>query len=176
VEPSFADIKLTQGYVAVVDVKDLAAVSVHRWRVFKPKGSKTVYAQTDTYDQNGKRTTILLHQSLWKAWGKPDTPEIDHRDGDGLNNQEDNLRPTSGGLNQGNVPKRSHNTSGFKGVTFFSPRNLWRASISKDGKKRTLGYGRTPEEAARLYDAAAVAQFGEFAVLNFPLKEGDRAA
>jgi hypothetical protein len=47
-------------------------------------------------------------------------------------------------------------------------RGCWRASIKVEGKKQHLGYFMDEEAAARAYDMAAVAQFGERAVLNFP--------
>lgn len=60
--------------------------------------------------------------------------------------------------------------SGYRGV--YLPREgrtpAWTASISQGGRQRWLGTYRTPEEAARAYDAAARALHGDRVPLNFP--------
>lgn len=43
---------------------------------------------------------------------------------------------------------------------------MWRASISINGKPKTLGYFATPLEAAQAYNDAALKHFGDFAKLN----------
>jgi hypothetical protein len=103
---------------------------------------------------------------------------IDHADGDGLNNQRSNLRPASHALNNAN--RRAATTHGgrpkssrFKGVAWFKPapgkgRPRWVAKIRIDGRAVSLGYFHDEEAAARAYDAAAVAAWGEYACPNFP--------
>jgi len=96
--------------------------------------------------------------------------EIDHRDGDGLNNCRKNLRHATKSQNQGNAKMRSDNTSGYKGVS-FEPQTRgkkWKAYIQHEGKRFTLGRHATAECAAMAYDAAAIRLFGEFAKINFP--------
>jgi hypothetical protein len=95
--------------------------------------------------------------------------DIDHEDGDGLNNRWRNLRLASGTQNQANRPKTARNKTGFKGVSFLKSRKTYFASIKINGKSRTLGYFASAEAAARSYDTAALDLFGEFARLNFPV-------
>ena len=58
--------------------------------------------------------------------------------------------------------------SKYKGVHFRRDRNTWRAEIAINGRKRNLGTFKDEADAARAYDAAAYATWGEFAYLNFP--------
>lgn len=74
-----------------------------------------------------------------------------------------NLRRASEHTNQYNRPAQANNTSGFKGVSKFAGKNLWRAEINVDGKKKYLGSRRDPAAAAELYRAAAANGHGEFA-------------
>lgn len=62
----------------------------------------------------------------------------------------------------------SHNTSGFKGVTWHKPRGKWQAQMRVDGKNCYLGMFPTAEDAASAYDAAARELHGDRAWLNFP--------
>ena len=42
--------------------------------------------------------------------------------------------------------------SGYRGVTWHAKCRLWQARIHADGRTRSLGYHKTPEDAARAYD------------------------
>jgi hypothetical protein len=57
--------------------------------------------------------------------------------------------------------------SGYRGVTWHAKCGLWQARIHVDGRTRSLGYHKTPEDAARAYDQAAREVFGEAAKTNF---------
>jgi hypothetical protein len=92
--------------------------------------------------------------------GDPTANHIDHKDWNGLNNQRNNLRSASHSQNLGNGRFR-RGISGFRGVAAVGDR--WRAYVAGIH----LGTFATPEEAARAYDAAAIARFGEFATTNF---------
>jgi hypothetical protein len=71
--------------------------------------------------------------------------------------------------NNQNIKSRKDNTSGFKGVFFKKDKNLskpWMALIGVKRKNIFLGVFRTREEAAQVYNQAAIKYFGEFACLN----------
>jgi hypothetical protein len=111
---------------------------------------------------DGRRKTIAVFMHVVVAgYKKPD-----HINGNGLDNQEHNLRPATHSQNHMNQGLRRSSTSGFKGV---SPhKGKWQATIKKDGVVYRLGLFEDKLEAARSYDKKAKELFGSFARLNFP--------
>ena len=88
--------------------------------------------------------------------------EIDHKDGDGLNNRWLNLRECTHSQNMGNRRVNKNNKLGVKGV-YRRPNGRYCAQISIYGKKTHLGYYNTVKDAAHAYRKAAKKQFGKFA-------------
>ena len=100
---------------------------------------------------------------------------VDHEDRSKLNNQRYNLRPATGSQNNVNCPIRSHNSSGYTGVSPFKYKGEvvgYEANISRGNKKIRLGYfypytNEAAMQAAYAHDIAAIRFFGpEFAFLN----------
>jgi HNH endonuclease/AP2 domain len=65
----------------------------------------------------------LVHRVLWvmRAGEIDDSLDIDHIDGNSLNNSVENLRLVSTALNSRNQKQRSDNSSGVTGVGFITP-------------------------------------------------------
>lgn len=157
------EIPLSQGKVAFVDDEDYEALACHKWYAHKSKKSSIFYAVRKITVSPKKRFMLSMHRVI------TDTPpgvQIDHRDGNGLNNQRYNMRFATIAQNAQNVPKRRHNKSGFKGV--HSANGRWNATIRINHKPVHLGGFTSADEAARAYDRAAIQCHGEFAYLNFP--------
>lgn len=152
-------IELTRGKIALIDDEDFDLVSSHKWCAVHTS-AKRWYA---TRREKGK--TIYMHVFLI---GQKVGKEIDHCDGDGLNNQRCNLRFCTSGQNKAN--RRLFITPGkgsrFKGVLWIAKRNTWQAWIKKNYKRTYLGRYALEEDAARAYNRAALEYFGEFARLN----------
>ncbi len=153
-------------HVALVDAADLEAVQQHRWRFFK--GSKSRTRRTFYAVTNIDSKLVYLHLFLWRRWGEPPCPIVDHRDGNGLHCWRKNLRGCRVIDNNRNRGPLVTNTSGFKGVCWHKRMRKWTALIGVDGRRLYLGGWDSAETAARAYDQAALTHHGAFAVLNFP--------
>jgi len=154
-------IPLTQGKFALVDDEDFEFINRRKWHILK--GKNTCYAITT---KGIFPKAILMHRLILEA-----SPEmqVDHIDGNGLNNTRANLRLCESRENQRNHRLYSTSTTGFKGVSAF--RKKFKANIGFDNKQIFIGLFETPEEAARAYDKLALEYFGEFASLNFPKED-----
>jgi hypothetical protein len=143
--------------VALVDDEDFDRLNEFRWHPYKDK--TTFYAIRNIDDGNGGHTTRPMHQEIL---GRVAGSVIDHRDGDGLNNQKGNIRRCTQGENTRNARLRSDSTSRVKGVTWFAKDRKWRARIQANKKAVFLGYFDTIEEARSAYEAASKRLHGEF--------------
>jgi hypothetical protein len=104
----------------------------------------------------------FLHRIVWAIRNNTlDIPEdIDHKDNNGLNNREDNLRVASHSQNQQNRGKNKANTSGFKGVRQEGVG--FRARIRYKSKLIHLGTFVSPEMAHAAYCEASRELQGQF--------------
>lgn len=159
-------IRLPSGLDVAIDDLDYDRVTRFRWHAEPAR--RTTYAIRDVYTPGVTHSTsrMRMHRFILDA---PKGLEVDHIDGNGLNNTRANLRLATAAQNRHNLPLSANNTSGFKGVSRWrtKTRSCWKASIGVHGRARHIGYYDTPEEAARAYDRAALEHFGEFAWLNF---------
>jgi hypothetical protein len=160
-------IELTQGYIALVDDSDFDWINSFKWRAhvkYKKDGSvQSVYAERTLPRINGKRPMQSMHRLIL-----PTELEVDHRDGNGLNNQRGNLREATSLQQKHNSKKKKASTaaSQHKGVYWDRKAEKWGASIRHAGKRFFLGYFLEEEEAAIAYNAAAKEYQGEFVAIR----------
>jgi len=156
-------IKLTLGKVAQVSDHRFNELNQYKWQALFNKW-KWYAVRKEGWGLSLK--TIYMHRQIMGVID-PKT-EIDHKDNDGLNNQDNNLRTCTSSQNKHNRGKQKNNTSSYKCVDWKEERKKYRARIFVNGKSVFLGYFDSSIEAAHTYDIAAKKYFGEFAHLNFP--------
>lgn len=147
-------VPLSDGSVALVDEADLPLVTPFPWFRGPSGHARTKSARANTY----------MHRLILGVT----SGEVDHINRNPLDNRRCNLRLASRGQNVSNTVRVSK--SGFRGVR-GQRSGRFDAHIKIDGRRKYLGVFDTAEEAARAYDAAAVAAFGEFATLNFSVRD-----
>jgi hypothetical protein len=170
VEPSSAVsvvlVPLGKGRHAIIDHED-SWVTQWSWRAIPGGRRGKHYAQGEIPGKDGRNRRITLHRAITDHLGWPIT---DHINGNGLDCRRCNLRPATSTQNVVNSD-RPRNLSGYRGVSYDKSRvgrKQWQANINVLGKTRFLGRFENPIDAARAYDEAAYAEFGQFARLNFP--------
>ncbi len=107
------------------------------------------------------------HRIIWKMHNGSDLPftdyEIDHIDGNRMNNKIDNLRLATRSENGWNITKAGANSaSGIRGVSWDKRRSKWESKIHVGGHKKFLGYFNSVSEAEEAYIAARFKYHGEF--------------
>jgi hypothetical protein len=73
---------------------------------------------------------VLAHRVVWKLMTGEDPIEVDHIDGDRLNNRWKNLRNVTVKENRRNVARRSDNKSGATGVFWSAKHKQWLVVLS----------------------------------------------
>ena len=159
------EIPLTQGKIALIDDEDWPLVAGYRWSAACGSAVQVHHYYARTWvRRDGKRYGLMMHRLLIG----PGYAQVDHINGESLDNRRSNLRGCTAAQNGANKGVGRRNRSGFKGVSFRQREQRWAATVSLERQDRWLGYFSTPEDAARAYDAAARELHGEFARLNFP--------
>lgn len=155
-------IPLTKGYESLIDDEDFEKVSKFKWHIFITRGKHNVYAVFTDHSKSGDKT-IRMHRMILNA---KKNDQVDHIDGNGLNNQKFNLRICTNSQNQANKSFNKNNSTGFKGVTYRENEDRYIAQITYNRKNYYLGIYKSPISAARAYNRAAKKYFKEFSKLN----------
>jgi hypothetical protein len=152
-------VPLTKGFTAFVSANRIAGIAQYRWWA-NTTGKGRVYAIGYV-----DGAPLLLHRYLQAP---ADGFDVDHRNGDTLDNRDGNLRTCTRANNKWNT-RRSWGGAPYKGVYRTTSGKPWAAEIMANGRKVYLGRFTCPIDAARAYDAAAAALHGRFAATNAAL-------
>lgn len=158
----YREIQLSGGGVALVDSSDYEFLTQWKWFYL----NKTYAGRTkhiEMVDGKPKRMTVKMHNVLMPP---PEGYEVDHINGNGLDNRKENLRIVRHQQNMWNRKAVTGSKSKYKGVDWYAASGSWRAYIKIDGKQKHLGCYKQEDDAARAYNKAALALHGQYARLN----------
>lgn len=111
------------------------------------------------------RHTTSAHQIVWAIhngeW-PPEGRQVDHINGDRLDNRIDNLRLVDITQQACNKKVRKNNSLGVKGVCWDASRGRYKAQLDFQRKHYNIGHFDTIEEASQAYQALADQLHGEY--------------
>lgn len=148
-EQVYREVRLTRGYIALVDAEDFDRINYWKWtantRVLK---NGSIYVRAARWQL--RRCIYLHHQVLaimpWELNGK----EVDHIDKNPLHCFKSNLRVVTHMENMANT-----SNVGSRGVCYNIRAKLWVAYLSRPGQRRIyLGYFKTEAQALDAVEAA----------------------
>ena len=144
------EIQLSRAMVALVDDEDYKNLNQYKWQAHKSyKTKNTYYATRHTPTTNGKRGFISMHSSIM---GSEKGKEIDHINGNGLNNQRSNLRQVTHRENGQNL--HIEKSSKYVGVYWNKKDKRWQVQAMIGNKRTYLGSYKDEEIASKAYISA----------------------
>ncbi len=166
-EITMKKISLTQNKFALVDDEDFEKLSKYKW--FAVKAGNNFYAARQAKwlkkEKCFEHSMVFMHREIL-GLKNGDKRESDHRNHNGLDNQQSNLRIATVQQNQANQLK-TRGKNKYKGVHQNKNYHSWQARIHGLGGNGYIGSFPTEIAAAKAYDQKANELFGEFACLNF---------
>lgn len=152
-------IPLTKGKYALIDEDMYDYLMQWVWNC-----SHFGYAVRSTYDKETKKNGKV--QMSRQILGTNNDLQVDHINGNKLDNRRCNLRECTAKQNKMNSPSQKNTTSCYLGVSWDKQKNKWRASIGIDYKTHLIGRYDSEREAAIAYNNKAKELFNEYARLN----------
>lgn len=138
------------GHEILVEYRDLKWFGEHKFYVRQGAG-QSKYVITNV---KGENKTRALHLFIMEP---PKGLEVDHINGNGLDNRRSNLRIVTHQINQNNLPKRATASSKYYGVSKADGnRRGWLAAINYGEIRKNLGRFPTQEAAANSYNNAVI--------------------
>lgn len=151
----------------LVDTEDLERVKKYNWTAGWREDKQRYYIQVTCYyyDEEGnyKHRTILLHKYIMEAHGM--YKQVDHKNGDSLNNTKENLRVVKPYNNSANRKGANSNSgTGVRNVNFSSDPNILWVQFMKKGRKFQWEFPISKfKEACEFAEKKRKEIFGEFA-------------
>lgn len=139
-ESEIVKIQFSNGQIGIFDYCDLPILAKFKWYPVKKHNCWYIYANTEN-------STTTFHKEKMRP---PKGMEVDHIDGNGLDNRELNLRISSHMMNQNNFtrPVENGSKSQYRYVNWCNTRQQWRVQITFNNKTKTIGSFSNEIEAA----------------------------
>ena len=122
------------------------------------------------HEINNNKKIIFLHKLVMEKDSSEIVDHINHpkTNENKYDNRKQNLRVVTQSQNCMNQHKRSNNTSGVKGVSWFKDREQWGAKITINGKQIHLGFFDKDKfnDAVKARREAENTYFGEYNIKN----------
>jgi len=140
------------------------AWSIAKRRNFGKDAGTLMRSKVSYYTVTIKQVRYLAHRVVYALhYGvDPGDMQIDHINGNGLDNRIENLRLATNSQNSMNRRMQKNNSSGMRGVFWNQRRKAWMAYIKINKKQKIIGYFKTIHEACCAYESEAAILFGEF--------------
>lgn len=149
------EIPLQNGMVALVDDEDYENVMKHVWWVSTNKWSTQI---RNKHDESLARFVLYVD--------KGDKRKVTFKDGDALNNQKENLVLVEQSMLLAKSRGHRDGSSKYKGVCWDKRSKKWISNITVNKKRYYLGSFDDEDEAAMVYNKAAIELIGESSYLN----------
>lgn len=146
---------LPDGRFFVVDDEDFDLAKSRKWTISKSGR----YVRHCECGPGRKLKWRYLHRLIA---GDPVGLEVDHIDGNTLNNCRSNLRSATRSQNCVNTPRRKTASTGLRGAHFDRKRGDYHSDIRVDGRRIYLGRFKTAQQAHEAYVSAAKIHHGTF--------------
>lgn len=159
------EIKLSQGFVAIIDDCDYEKVSAYKWHIYKSRARVPIYYAQRSFRVNGITKTSSMHILIL---GRKDGFIIDHKDRNGLNNLRSNIHFVTRSYNCLNTKSKINRSNKFRGVFLDKRDNTYYSQIMIRSRRVCLGRSKSEYQCAITYDNAAIKYHGDLANLNFP--------
>lgn len=153
-------VPLTQGQTAIISEQDAPLIAAHNWAAEKPRGASCWYAFRSVADDTGKVMSVKMHREIMAA---ASGQQVDHINGNGLDNRRANLRFATSSQNSHNSRISVRNRSGVRGVHWSSLQGQWCVQIGHEGRTRHVGFFDRLEDAAAARRAIELELHGEYA-------------
>jgi len=138
------EIPLTQGKVALVDDEDYPSIMGHKW--YASNNRFTYYAVTNVPGVTRRQYTLRMHRLILNP---PKGKEIDHINGNGLDNRRENLRIVTRRQNTQN--RHESKSSKYVGVCSNKRGKKWTADVGIGSYRAHIKVFDNEERAALAY-------------------------
>jgi len=146
-------IELSRNQVTIVDDEDFDILNQYKWFC-----SNSGYAMRAPWPTQ-KPKHLIMHRIILNC---PKGLQVDHINGNKLDNRKSNLRIVEEKYNHLNIAKRCTNKSGHKGVDWRPEKQKWRARINLHKKAYSLGHYDNIVDAIEAYNKAAKILYGKY--------------